>query len=444
MTQKAAASKLLTGLLVIALTGATPYPVAAQTKKSAPPKKSAVAKTVPATSEGWPQWGGPRRDFTANSKGIANSWPAAGPKKLWSRDLGEGYSAVTEENGRIYTLYRNDRDKKEAVIAMEAASGKTVWENSYDAPLLPKQNIEYGPGPHATPLIVGDRLFAVGGTGKFHALDKNSGKVLWSHDFYSEYGISWGRGYSCSPLAYKDTVILVLGKNSKVGSVVAFDQKTGSVVWSKQAFDYGPGSPTLITLDGQEQIIAFMASEIVGLNPANGELYWSHTHKSNWGLNISTPVFGPGNLLFCSSAQDYGGGGRMLQLSRSGNNTTVKELWFSPRLGVHISTAVRVGDYIYTTLGDFGPTFLVAINARTGDVKWRERGFARPNIVYADGKLIALDEDGNLGLLQATPEGLKILGRAEVLKKNAWTAPTVVGTRLFIRDRKTIMAFDLS
>ena len=134
----------------------------------------------------------------------------------------------------------------------------------------------------------------------------------------------------------------------------------------------------------------------------------------------------------------------MLELSRSGDKTTVKELWFLPRLGVHISTAVRVGDYIYTTLGDFGPTFLVAIQARTGDVKWRERGFARPNIIYADGKFIALDEDGNLALIQATPEGAKVLGRTEVLKKNAWTAPTLVGAKLFIRDRKTIMAFDLS
>src|SRR6185295_11339939 len=83
--------------------------------------------------EDWPQWGGPSRNFKVNAKGLANSWPAGGPKKLWSRMLGEGYSAVVAEAGVLYTMYREGSD--EVVIAMDAATGKTLWEHRYDAPI---------------------------------------------------------------------------------------------------------------------------------------------------------------------------------------------------------------------------------------------------------------------------------------------------------------------
>jgi hypothetical protein len=65
-------------------------------------------------------------------------------------------------------------------------------------------------------------------------------------------------------------------------------------------------------------------------------------------------------------------------------------------------------------------------------------------LLHADGKLIILDEDGNLGLATVSPAGLKVLARAEVLARTAWTVPTLVGTRLYLRDRRMIRALDLA
>src|SRR5215831_4392539 len=48
-------------------------------------------------AEDWLVWGGKNRDFRANASGLADSWPTAGPKKLWSRALGDGYSAIAED-----------------------------------------------------------------------------------------------------------------------------------------------------------------------------------------------------------------------------------------------------------------------------------------------------------------------------------------------------------
>lgn len=394
-----------------------------------------------AVADDWPQWGGRNRNFMTDSTGLAKVWPAGGPRQLWSRALGEGYSSIAVEAGRLYTMYRGQGEHvgQDVVIAIDAATGETIWQYRYEASAPRRMNLEYGPGPHATPLVVGDRVFAVGATGKFHALDKKTGELLWAHDFYEEYGTLWRRGYSCSPLAYGDTVIVTVG--GRESGVIALNQADGTIAWKKQDFNFAPASPILINLDGQEQLVVFMAKEAAGLDPASGELLWSHPHPTSYGLNISTPVWGEGNLLFLSSA--YSGGSRLLQLSRAGGKTTVKELWFNNRMRIHFGNAIRIGDTVYGSSGDFGPTFFTAIDIKTGKVLWRDRSFPRFSSVYAEGRLVVLDEDGNLALVTASPEGLEVHSRVELLSNNAWTPPTLVGTTIYVRDRKTLRALEL-
>ena len=80
---------------------------------------------------------------------------------------------------------------------------------------------------------------------------------------------------------------------------------------------------------------------------------------------------------------------------------------------------------------------------RTGEVAWRDRTFARSTLLYADGKLIILDEDGTLGLATVSRRGLQVLARAPVLSATAWTVPTLAGTKLYLRDRADIVALEL-
>ena len=386
----------------------------------------------------WLQWGGPTRDFISTSRGLAASWPEKGPRQLWSRPLGQGHSSIIVSGKTLYTMY--SQGEQEIVIALAADTGKTLWEYKYDAPTA-GMNYKEGLGPHSTPLLVGDRLFTVGAIGTFHALDKQSGKVLWFHDLWKEYGgTKMGRGYSCSPLLYKNTIILTLGGQGQ--TLIAFNPSDGSVVWKNQSLDMSPSSPIIINVDGQEQMVAFLGKQIVGVNPNNGELLWSHPHVTDWGLNISTPIWGPDNLLFLSSA--YSGGSRVLKLTQAGGKTTVTEVWFNNRLRVHHGTAIRIGDYVYASSGDFGPSFFSAVNVKTGEIVFQDRSFPKTSFLYADGKLIILDEDGNLALATVSPAGLKVISKVSLLKNLAWTVPTLVGTKLYLRDRQTIMAVDLS
>src|SRR5215831_2990738 len=85
-----------------------------------------------AQAQDWLQWGGPGRNFISDSKGLADSWPAGGPRRLWSRTLGEGHSTILAEKGKLYTMYR--KGEQEVIVSLEADSGKTIWEYSYDAP----------------------------------------------------------------------------------------------------------------------------------------------------------------------------------------------------------------------------------------------------------------------------------------------------------------------
>jgi hypothetical protein len=84
-----------------------------------------------------------------------------------------------------------------------------------------------------------------------------------------------------------------------------------------------------------------------------------------------------------------------------------------------------------------------AVELKTGQIKWRVRGFAKAQLIYADGKIILADEDGTLALCKVSPEKFEVLSKVSVLENIAWTPPTLVGTRLYLRDRKTIQAFDL-
>jgi len=403
---------------------------------------SATAQTIP-----WPQWGGPYRNFKVASPPLAESWPEAGPRTLWSRPLGDGYSAIVSDGSVLYTMYRKGGEEgaEETVIAVEAATGKTKWEHSYTAPLPSKMNPGHGPGPHATPLIAGGRLFTIGASGKLRAFDKQTGQALWARDVYNEFGLKrvgmkTDRGFSSSPLAYKETVILPLGGPGQ--AVAAFDQEDGGVVWKNQDFELSPSSPVLIENGGETQLVCFLATEVVGLDPESGELLWSYGHEIDYQINALTPVWGDDGLLFISTA--YNGGSQMLRIPKPGTNKPVEQLWFTNRMKIHFGIAIRLGGIVYGSSGDFGPAFLTAIRAETGEILARQRGLAKAQMIFADGKFVMMAEDGTLALVRPKETGFEILSRAQVFDSRSWTVPTLVGTTLYVRDRSSMMALDLS
>jgi hypothetical protein len=119
-------------------------------------------------------------------------------------------------------------------------------------------------------------------------------------------------------------------------------------------------------------------------------------------LAISTPVWAEGNVLLISTA--YNGGDRALKLSRAGDKTEVRELWHHPRVQSHFGAIIRQGGFAYLSSGQ-STALLTAVEIQTGRVAWQVRDFVKAQLLYADGKLIVLDEDGHLGVGLALPSG---------------------------------------
>lgn len=409
------------------------------------------AQSADTASGPWPQWGGPDRNFIVKASGLAESWPEGGPRRLWERPLGLGHSSIVSDGERLYTMYRPGKqisrrgpwESRERVIALDAATGKTLWEHEYESEPM---NFSFGAGPHATPLLAGNLLFTVGTNKQLHAFEPASGKVVWSHDLVKAFGAppalvrpAVKAGFASSPLAYGNLIILQVGGPGQ--AVMAFRQQDGTVAWKGGDFANAEAAPILIDVGGEEQLVVLGGQSVNGLDPKSGRVLWSFPHDTDGDMNNSMPVWGPDNILFITSA--YNQGSRGLRVTKRGSETTVEELWFTNRFRLMFSNALRLGDYVYGTSGDFGPAFLGALDIRTGKVAWQERGFGRSSLLHAGGTTIILDEDGDLALTELTPDGAKVLAQANIFSGTSWTAPTLVGTTLYARNREVILALDL-
>jgi outer membrane protein assembly factor BamB len=132
--------------------------------------------------------------------------------------------------------------------------------------------------------------------------------VLWSHDLVRDFNAPSllirpvvKAGYGCSPIAYGDTILCSVGGPGQ--SVMAFRQSDGAVVWKSGHFLTSEAPPLLIEVGGRPQLVVVGGGTVNGLDPATGQVLWSHPHDPGNDINCSTPLWGADNILFLSSTQ---------------------------------------------------------------------------------------------------------------------------------------------
>jgi outer membrane protein assembly factor BamB len=408
-------------------------------------QRAGVAPRTPAPSPAaprgaaWTQWGGPNRNFTADAAGLKDTWPAGGPRVVWKRVLGEGYSAPSVENGVLYTIY--GRPREEVVIAADAETGKTLWERPNPMTFTSDAAQEQGNGPYSAPLVVGDRLFTTGVAGRLQCLNKKTGQVVWTQELVADlHGSRMMYGYASSPIAYRDFVIVPVGGPGR--GLMAFNQADGKVVWSKIDFGNVYSSPVLINVAGLDEVVALLDGAMVGANPLNGDPQWQVPFKADYSIAVSTPLWGEQNTLFVSA--EYNAGAKVVQLARDGDRTRATELWSSNRLRLHHGNAMLIDGVLYFSSGGKGSqAILSAVDAQTGKIYWQQRSIQKATFVWADQKLVTLDEDGTLMIAHPSRDGFRISATAPLLSRLSWTPPVLVGTRLYILDRREMMSVDL-
>ena len=390
-----------------------------------------------ASDEEWPQFGGPTRDFVAASDTPAG-WKETGPRVLWRRELGDGYSSIAVAKGLLYTMHRDG--SREVVTAMSPDTGATVWSHAYEAPTPDYMELDYGPGPYATPLVLGNVVYTLGVRGTLVALDRTSGELRYQKEILEQLGGTTDiRGYAASPLAFEDLLIFPVG--GKGQSLVAVRQGDGEVVWKAGDLPNAMSSARLIERNGVTQVVIQLDGAVIGVEPRSGTLLWQHLHAEQRGRrNIVLPLFDSKGRLFVSSQR---GGSRLLQFDALDAPGPATELWHTNQVRFHFMTPVLFDEVVYGSSGDFGPVPLTAIDLATGDVLWRSREFARANLVRVGDRALLLDEDGELALVGLSAEGVEVLSRTQLVDERAWTPPTVVGNRVYVRTRTQVMALEL-
>lgn len=376
----------------------------------------------------WPQYRGVNRDGASAETGLARSWPEGGPRVLWRRPIGEGYSTVSVAGGRLYTM---DSDgETEYALALKPETGEVVWRT----PVGPKFLDELGNGPRATPTIDGDVVYTLGGHGRLVALKAADGAKVWEVDLPQAFGAkvpTWG--YSASPLVEGDLVVLEVGGAGK--GLVAFDKKTGAVRWSARDGDAAYSSAAAMTIGGVRQIVfpRRVGPEVVALTPG-GEVLWTHAGPPSV---ITMARFVPPDKVYVSAGDDFGA--ILLRIKSEGGKMAAEEVWKTRQMKNHFNDPVAVGDHLY----GFDNATFKCLSLATGEQAWAQRGLGKGSLIAADGLLIVLSDRGTLVLAEPSPAGYKELARFDATQGKAWTSPTLADGRLYLRDEDEIVALDL-
>ncbi len=393
---------------------------------------SCVSSAVAQTNGEWPQWRGANRDGISKETGLLKQWPEGGPPLAWKvKGAGIGYSSFSISKGLLYTMgLRGDR---EFVIAFDVASGKQVWATPHGSAFFNDR----GDGPRGTPTVDGDKLYALGGNGDLSCLDAKTGKVVWTMNVLKKFGasnITWG--ISESPLVIGEKLLINAG--GPEASIVALNKKDGTVIWKSQSDKAGYSSAIPIDIAGGTQVVFFTSTRVVGLNLNDGRYLWEYPRSANNVANAATPI-ARGNRVFTSS--DYGNGGGLVEIKASTKGMTAEEIYFTKEMRNHHSSSVLVGDYLY----GFSSSILTAMRFDTGAVAWRDRSVGKGSLVYADGNLYCLSENGVVGLVEAAPAGYSEKGRFRIPQEDlpTWAHPVVAGGRLYLRDQDNIYAYDI-
>ena len=379
----------------------------------------------------WPAYRGIDGHGLSAETDLLASWPLEGPKELWRIDIGQGYSGIAVQAGRVFTQFGQSGD--EIAAAFDAASGTEIWRavTGKDRP------DGQGGGPRSTPTVDGDLVFVVGAYGTLHAFKTADGTTVWSRDLRADFGArvpQWG--VSASPVVTGDLLLIEAGGRAD-HALLALDKGTGDLRWHTRNDKPGYSTPIVVSIADREQAIFFTADGLVATSLADGSSLWEFPWKTSYGVSAAMPIFVPPDKIFISTG--YGKGAALLQISASEAGLEVDEIWRSKVMQNHFNSSVLVNGYLY----GFDNATLKCIEAASGEQRWARRGFGKGSLLYADGHLFVLSERGVLLSVEATPDEYKETGRIQILNGKTWTMPSLADGRLFLRDEREMVAVSL-
>ncbi|MCH7808127.1 MAG: PQQ-like beta-propeller repeat protein [Planctomycetes bacterium] len=444
-------------------------PAAARIRVHGKPKPLSTG----AVTSNWASFLGPNHNLTTPETKLLKKFPADGLKLVWEIETGSGFSAPAVSGDRVVFFHR--LGDEEIVECLHRETAEHYWSFRY--PSAYSDRYEFNNGPRSSPVIEGDLVFTHGVEGKLHCLDLTTGRVVWQRDTSKEHKITATYfGVGSTPLVDGDLLIVQVGAPPGGPCVVAYNKKTGDVVWQAgDQWQASYASPIPAVIHGTRRILVFAGGDIdpptgglLVIDPANGaiETRFPFRSRNYISVNAANPTV-VGNSIFLSTS--YKTGCVLLDLKEGGGHELA---WKSKALEAHFATSIHVGGYLYGFDGGnkyrTGPT---CVDVTTGKRVWQvfpdwsdprdadkagnkiPAGPYRGSMLYADGDFLILGEDGHLAWAELSPKGYKDITRTRLFNAaETWTPPVVSHGLLYVcqnsRDKKTgtpmrLLCYDL-
>ena len=377
--------------------------------------------------EDWPQYRGRHRDGVTSAGELPLAWPSAGPRVVWKKESGAGFSQLAVRDGAIYTGIAEGT--VEFAVRLDGETGQELWRTAIGTSF----EDQFGNGPRATPTLDGDSLYIAGASGELHALRTADGTEIWSLNLLEKFNSQKPRfGYSPSPLVEGWLLLLEVGGEGG-RSLVALDKNSGTVVWTVLSGPAGYSSPIVVEMAGQRQVVLPRGRTLTGLSLA-GAILWEYQMEEP---AIAMPVVVGGDRIFVSSMGDTGCA--LVKVVRTPAGLVVREEWRNRNMRNHFNSSLLIGDAIY----GFDNATLKCLDLESGEVKWAKRSFGKGSLIGVDDRLLVLSVTGDLVMVEANPEAYHELGSYHALEGKSWTAPSFAGGRVYLRNLTQMTCLDL-
>ena len=357
----------------------------------------AVLLVVSANAEDWPAWRGADGSGVTTDKNLPLEWTDT-ENVLWHIELPDrGNSTPIVVNDAVVLTQAISETNRRTVMVFNADDGKLRWQKGVT---YSEAEASHRDNPYcaASPASDGQRIVAWFGSAGLYCYDFQ-GKELWHRDFGKQLHM-WGN--AASPVFHKDLCILTFGPGERE-FLVAVDKRSGKTVWKVEGLSDeeeakliepgtdgeagkrrtedekagGPlpraeaqrgawGTPLLLNVAGQDELIVSYPRRLVAYDPNNGEELW--TCRGLGPLVYSSPIAGEDSVVILSG---YYGASMAVRPGGRGDVTETHRIWHTPRSPkTWLSSGIVHGGHMYV-LDMQGIAY--CLDLATGETVWSER-----------------------------------------------------------------------
>lgn len=397
----------------------------------------------------WPQYRGPDQTGCSPEQ-VSLNWPAGGPKVVWKIPTPNGFSSFAVAGGKafIQVVRSIEGAPKEICLALDAATGKELWFADIGVGAYDKggdtgaKGNDGGDGPRSTPTVSDGMVYCFTQDLVLHCLEAATGKAVWKKDLVKEHA---GRniGWKSAASAVVDGNLVFVAGGGPGQSLLAFDKKSGQVVWKALDEKTTHATPVVATILDVRQVIFFMQSGLVSVQASDGKLLWRFPYRYQVSTAASPVV--SGDIVYCSAGYSVGGGA--CKITKDGDSFKATELYKNNQAATnHWSTPVCKDGHLYGMFSfkEFGTGKMKCVELATAKVKWEQPGFGPGNVILVNDKLVALSDTGDVVLVEAKPDAYKEDARFKAVTGKCWSTPAYCDGRIYVRSTKEGACLDVS